>query len=93
MSVRDIKRLQSLSRLLHRQIRLYTNEAEGADTGGFFDPKTEAIYINAKCEDSVMQTLSHELTHSLEGTSYYDQLAEYVRNNMQWIAKVRYDVK
>ena len=79
--------------MLHRQIRLYTNEAEGADTGGFFDPKTEAIYINAKCDDPVMQTLSHELTHSLEGTSYYDQLAEYVRNNMQWIAKVRYDVK
>jgi len=93
MSVRDIKRLQSLSRLLHRQIRLYINEAEGADTGGFFDPKTGAIYINAKCEDPVMQTLSHELTHSLEGTSYYNQLAEYVRNNMQWIAKVRYDVK
>ena len=54
MSVRDIKRLQSLSRLLHRQIRLYTNKVEGADTGGFFDPKTGAIYINAKCEDPVM---------------------------------------
>ena len=72
MSVLDIKKLQSLSRLLHRQIRLYTNEAEGADTGRFFDPKTEAIYINAKCECPVMQTLSHELTHNLEGTSYYN---------------------
>ena len=93
MSETNIKKLQSLSRLLNRQIRLYTNEAEGGDTGGFFDHDTGAIYINAKCEDPVMQTLSHELTHSLEGTSYYNQLAEYVRNNMQWIAKVRYDVK
>lgn len=64
---------QRLAQALGRDIVFY-NGAQGEN--GYY--KDGTIYVNIMAQDPFAQVVSHELTHSLEGTKHYDKLKRFV---------------
>jgi hypothetical protein len=49
----------------------------GNNINGYYDKKTNRIHINPNVENAYTKVLTHELTHSLEGTDTYNNLQKY----------------
>ena len=64
---------QRLAKALGRDIVFY-NGVRGEN--GYY--KDGTIYVNILADDPFAQVVSHELTHSLEGTRHYDRLKRFV---------------
>lgn len=64
---------QRLAKALGRDIVFY-NGPRGEN--GYY--KDGTIYVNILADDPFAQVVSHELTHSLEGTRHYDRLKRFV---------------
>lgn len=74
-----IQTAQTLSRVLGREILFFNRP--GNDDGthdGFFDRTDGRIYLNAASQNPVAQIISHELTHTLEGSNSYRALHSLV---------------
>lgn len=54
-----------------------------SNVNGYFDPKTNKIHINPNVENAYTKVLTHELTHSLEGTEAYNKLQMYALNYLR----------
>lgn len=64
-----------LSRITGREVVLYQGESY---ENGYFDRSDGKIYVNVNGVDPVVQTFSHELTHSTEGAKVYNGLKSWV---------------
>lgn len=64
---------QRLAKALGRDIVFYSG-VRGEN--GYY--KDGTIYVNILADDPFAQVVSHELTHSLEGTRHYDRLKRFV---------------
>ena len=74
-----IQTAQTLSRVLGREILFFNRPGNDAGThDGFFDRTDGRIYLNAASQNPVAQIISHELTHTLEGSSSYRALHNLV---------------
>ena len=66
---------------------------DGATVNGYFDPKTKTVGINMNSAKALNTVVGHEITHVLEGTKLYDELAsaitEYAKSKGDYQA--RYD--
>lgn len=74
-----IQTAQTLSRVLGREILFFNRPGNDAGThDGFFDRTDGRIYLNAASQNPVAQIISHELTHTLEGSNSYRALHNLV---------------
>ena len=75
------ERVERISNLIGRNVVFY--EAQDAGENGYFDRESGTIYVNARSQNPVAQILSHELTHSIEGSDAYNGLRSLVMRRMQ----------
>ena len=75
------ERVERISNLIGRNVVFY--EAQDAGENGYFDRESGTIYVNARSQNPVAQILSHELTHSIEGSDAYNGLRSLVLRRMQ----------
>jgi len=75
------ERVQRISQMVSRNVAFY--QAEDAGENGFYDGESGTIYVNARSQNPVAQILSHELTHSIEGTESYAGLRSLVLRRLQ----------
>ena len=54
-----------------------------ANKNGYYNKSTGEIYVNVNGADPVAQTISHELTHSVEQTGVYGDLATLVLKRIE----------
>lgn len=73
----EIKLAQSLSKVFGRNIIF---DSTNANVNGKFADGT--IYVNPKGTDNVSTILAHELTHSLEGTSEYENFKSTLKRSL-----------
>lgn len=70
---------QRLSVITGRNIVFFNG---GDAVNGYYEPKTGEIYVNIDGADTVLQTVAHELTHSVEMADAYQDLAKFVRGQI-----------
>ena len=81
---------REVSSLTGRGIRFFSQNAEdGYINNGYYDPDENTIHINVKSKNPAAQILSHELTHSIEGTDSYGKLRVLIFDRMK---KEGYDI-
>ena len=80
----DAERIQQaarLSTLVNRKVVFYREAATGGGIkNGFY--QDGVIHLNAASQNPVAQVISHELTHSVEATDAYKQLASLVEKRV-----------
>ena len=71
--------LNDAVRLTDGRINYVVTDNIGKDVNGFYDRDSGTIYISsrASAQEAARAIVSHEITHSLEGTKEYAALAEY----------------
>lgn len=76
--------LNDAVRLTDGRINYVVTDNIGKDVNGFYDRDSGTIYISsrASAQEAARAIVSHEITHSLEGTKEYAALAEYALNSM-----------
>ncbi len=81
----DISAAERISRAVGREVRFYDSRSAESSTAaganGYY--KGGVIYVNAESGNPVAQIISHELTHSLEGSKLYSQLSDMVLSRMR----------
>lgn len=55
----------------------------GSMNNGFYNPDDGSLHINARSGNPVAQIISHELTHSIEDSGFYDKLSRLVFDRMR----------
>lgn len=77
-----LQQTRRLSSVLGREIEVYSKDTDGngIENGYYKDGK---IYVNEKGADPVAQTVSHELTHSIENVAVYGELSQLVLERMK----------
>ena len=80
----DAERIQQaarLSALVNRKVVFYKEAATGGGIqNGYY--QDGVIHLNAASQNPVAQVISHELTHSVEATEAYGQLAKLVEKRV-----------
>ena len=72
-----------LSSAIGREIVFYNLPGDDSGTqNGFFDRSDGRIYVNTESANPLPQIVSHELTHSLEGSESYRALHRLVLNEL-----------
>lgn len=76
--------LNDAVRLTDGRINYVVTDNIGKDVNGFYDRDSGTIYISsaAGAQEAARAIVSHEITHSLEGTKEYAALAEYALKSM-----------
>ena len=65
---------------------VFFDEAAGENGGmnnGFYNPDDGSLHVNARSGNPVAQIISHELTHSIEDSGFYDKLSRLVFDRMR----------
>lgn len=70
-----------LSKAVGRDIVFY--ESQNTSENGFYNPKDGKIYINTNSKNPLPQTVSHELTHSIELSRSYGELSKIIFNKLK----------
>lgn len=79
---KEIDSAKRLSRATGMKISYFSQDAKnGTMDNGFYNPQTGEIQLNAKSKQKTAVTVSHELTHSFEGTDAYTALQEYAKGD------------
>lgn len=76
--------LNDAVRLTDGRINYVVTDNIGKDVNGFYDRDSGTIYISsrASAQEAARAIVSHEITHTLEGTKEYAALAEYALESM-----------
>lgn len=76
--------LNDAVRLTDGRINYVVTDNIGKDVNGFYDRDSGTIYISsaAGAQEAARAIVSHEITHTLEGTKEYAALAEYALESM-----------
>lgn len=76
--------LNDAVRLTDGRINYVVTDNIGKDVNGFYDRDSGTIYISSRAgaQEAARAIVSHEITHSLEGTKEYAALAEYALKSM-----------
>lgn len=70
-----------LSKAVGRDIVFY--ESQNTSENGFYNPKDGKIYVNTNSKNPLPQTVSHELTHSIELSKSYGELSKIIFNKLK----------
>lgn len=79
LNVRDeiVKEVSALSKAFNREVEFYYDENSAVH--GNVDESTGIIYVNANSSQSPARAvIAHEMTHTFEGTKYYNKLRDMV---------------
>lgn len=76
----QIEQVQRIGKLVGREVAFFAEgkDASGGLKNGYFNQKDGRIYVNVDSQNPIAQIISHELTHSLEGTTFYNKLRQAV---------------
>ena len=80
-----IQLARRLGKVTGRSI-VFFDEAAGESGGmnnGFYNPDDGSLHVNARSGNPVAQIISHELTHSIEDSGFYDKLSRLVFDRMR----------
>ncbi len=61
-----------------RMLFYYNAEENGMMDDGFYDHENEVLYINAASAKPIAQIVAHEITHSIEKTDAYAEIARII---------------
>ena len=79
---KEIDSAKRLSQATGMKISYFSQDAKnGTMDNGFYNPQTGEIQLNAKSKRKTAVNVSHELTHSFEGTDAYTALQEYAKGD------------
>lgn len=83
-SRRQISEARALSKLTGFSVEFFRQKnPDGTVKNGFYDPKSNKIYLNVNSKRSLATTFGHELTHTLEGSDAYEVLRDQVFGILQ----------
>ncbi len=81
---KQIDAAQRMSALLGKRILFQSENAASAGVrNGWYVPDEDTIFINPQSKNPVARIIGHELTHSVELTNSYQELAVLVRNRIR----------
>lgn len=76
----QIEQAQRIGELVGREVAFFAEgkDASGGLKNGYFNQKDGRIYVNVNSQNPIAQIVSHELTHSVEGNTFYNKLRQAV---------------